>query len=344
MYPLLARFSLGQWALPWSWPLAVLLVVGGVALFWGARTGERSWVAVGALVVLGAAGLGWGLHGREYVSAPFFVPSWGALLALSAVALWVSTRRRALVRGLPLDRVEPVLAWAALGALGGARLVYGLEAGVPLTSLPALSSGGLSGVGAVWGGLVGVALAARRRQQDVLELLDAAAPSFAFAVAAVGMGCYLQGCDFGSPLGGGAPRLLQVLGTFPRWSADESALLGPGPAVVLHQEAAGLLSRGARLSVAVHPTQLYEALGGIGLLGFAAWWEARAPVRGSLGCAVFGAYAALVVLLVPWRADPEHGLASLSLWVALALTSAGGGVWLVRSARVVRAPSGAAQT
>jgi prolipoprotein diacylglyceryltransferase len=330
MYPVLARFPWSQWALPWSWPLGALVGLGAAALLWGLRTRGRGWCVLGGGVLLVGGGLGWVLRGQEYVAEPFFVPSWGALLALSGVIGWLVTLRRASARGLAREQAEPVLAWAALGALGGARVAYGLGAGESLGALFALSAGGLSGVGALWGGLGAAAWAVRRGGVDFLRWLDAMAPTLAFTVVAVRAGCFLQGCDFGPPLGAGSPHMLQVLGTVPRWAPETSELLGPGPPLLLDQEALGLLSRGAMASLPAHPTPLYEALGAALLLGFVLWWEGRAPVRGAVGCVVLAGYAGWVVLLAPWRDDPHLGPAALAPWVLLAVAS---GAWGIGRAR-----------
>src|SRR5260221_581658 len=94
----------------------------------------------------------------------------------------------------------------------------------------------------------------------VLALLpwaDVAVPSLASGLLLTRIGCYLFGCDFGKPLGIGAPAWLKRLGTFPRWPSD--LLDGAGsPAWMQHVNERGL-SITSRASLPVHPTELYES-------------------------------------------------------------------------------------
>lgn len=221
------------------------------------------------------------------------------------------------------------MAWAAIGALVGARVTFVVLAGLPVTDLVSFGEGGFSGAGALLGGAVAAAWACRRAGLDVFAWLDAAAPALAFAIVAARLGCYLEGCDFGPPLPPSAPPWLAALGTFPRWSPNDAALLGAGPPVLLHQIATGALPATAARSLAVHPTALYEVVLALGLLALCWALGARSPFRGARGLLVLGGYALGSVALSPWHADPERGAGTVVLLAlgATAVVVLGGWRW-----------------
>ena len=86
-------------------------------------------------------------------------------------------------------------------------------------------------------------------------------PALALGTVLTRIGCYLYGCDFGTPLGACAPGWLKALGTFPRWHHDDLHVYG-SPAWLHHVDRYGL-ARDSSASLPVHPTQLYEALAGV---------------------------------------------------------------------------------
>lgn len=320
MHPLVGRFSLGAWSLP-SGPLLGLVGLLALGALWvGWR--RRRWALcasglLAALLVVSVAAQGWG---EPYVARPLVVTSFGALLAVACVVLWMGTERGLAREGAA--HPAGVLAWApaaaALGALVGARALYVIGNGVPPARWLALGDGGLSGLGALAGGLALAALVCRRSPKTFFALVDAAAPALAFAIVAIRLGCYLQGCDFGVPWTGEVPSWLARLVTFPRW--EDVVTLGAGPPVLEHHRAAGLVAAAAEASLPVHPTQLYEALLGLLLLGALLWLGPRAPFRGARGLSVVAAHALGAAALTPLHAAPEGSRATPAVGLALAVT------------------------
>ena len=136
------------------------------------------------------------------------VPAFGAFLA---VALWVGfalTVRLAGRAGLAQGSVVAASLNALFVGVLGARLGFVLLHRAELGSLGeafSLRSGGLSGtVGLALGALM-LAWEAHRRGLPPTTLCDAAAPALAAAVALTRIGCWLEGCDYGTVLSRSAP-------------------------------------------------------------------------------------------------------------------------------------------
>ena len=163
----------------------------------------------------------------------FEVTSFGAMVALGALAgLWV-LRRETRARGLPDDGTE-VAVWALGAGLLGAKLLFVAEhAGRESLAGLLFDRGGLSWFGGLAGGILVGLLAARRRRLPLVSLLAAAAPALAVGQAIGRVGCFLVGDDYGRP-------------TSLPWGVAFPRGLPP------------TLDR-------VHPTQLYEAVLLVGL-------------------------------------------------------------------------------
>lgn len=328
MYPWLGQIPWGDWSLPMAPGASVLAALGILALLVGWWTKRLGLLAAGTLVAAPALGFAWFLRGNRYQASPLLLPSYGVALALACFVVWQWSARRGPREGLSAPDVRVVLSATGIGALLGGRVVYVLAQGEPWREIVAWGSGGLSGAGACWGGLALAGATCRWRRMSFLSFLDAAAPALAFGIVVVRLGCYLHGCDFGPPLGEGAPAWLERFGTFPRWESPSP--LGAGPPVWTHHVALGWLPGESTASLPVHPTQLYEALLGIGLL--AACWglSGRLRFRGARGLLAVGGYAWAAVLLGPLHADPERGGA----WLFAMLGVVCAAVWWLRDREV----------
>lgn len=256
---------------------------------------------------------------------PFQVEPFGLFLALGLM-LGVGLSARLGAR-LGLDRRLGAdgLFGALLGALLGARVLYllGARAPVSLSLWLSLGEGGLSGYGALLGATLGGLLAFRvhalRKPEHDLALgtrawFDVAALGALVTVAVARLGCYLSGCDFGRPLTAQAPAWLARLGTFPR---SPFALSSP---VWVEQVSRGELGRDSTFTLPVHPTELYEAVGALLLLGTLFARRRVQRHHGELFLFAIVGYALLRFATESVRADPDRGLLlrlSVSQWCAL---------------------------
>jgi phosphatidylglycerol---prolipoprotein diacylglyceryl transferase len=326
MHPVLASVPWPELGIP-LWPAFALLAL------WGAVTGvvavrrKNRFVAVlgGALAAL-AVVAAFTTETSRLTSGPVELRAWGVFFAASLALGSALVIRRGAVVGLDRELTARVCIAAAVGGVVAARIVWVLlhpAATESIAGTVAFYRGGLS----AWGGLAGAVLAARLSSREsgasLLSLLDLAAPSFAAGIVLTRLGCHLEGCDFGLPLGETPPRFLAALGTFPKNS----------PAWVEHVLTRELTPIAAA-SLPVHPTAVYEALGGGALLALAFALGRRNLRPGLVFGAVVLAYLLLRVTLDSLRDDP------VEMWVSRTLVTlcvAAGAIFLtIRKVRASR--------
>lgn len=317
MHPILFRIPLPGWTLPLGPVFGLAFVLSALAAGIGWYRRSKRIALAGGLGALATVIAAVALRDAHFRLGPIPVPSYGLMLFLGLVAGWHLTLRLADRDGLPRGLVEACYVVAALSGLAGARLVFAAIHAAELGSLwdvLALRSGGLSLYGGLLGGVAGSWWLARRRPISFFAWADVAAPSVVAGIALGRLGCYLFGCDFGEPLAQGAPEWLRRIGTFPRWPEGTLPLSSGSPAWVEHVTSRGL-SYAATSSLPVHPTQLYESLAGVLLLGAAFALRARARFRGQVFLTLALGYGALRFLLETVRGDAERGLLGPELGV-----------------------------
>ena len=187
---------------------------------------------------------------------PFALRSYGLMLALSFFLgiLWAGKRFKRM--GGDPAKVIDLAVVIIIASIVGSRLLYvffhlGEFAGNPLDIVNPFSNPqgiGIAGL-SMDGGLVLAILSGliflKLTKQPVLTTLDALAPSFALGIFLTRIGCFLNGCCYGSPCSG-------PLG------------------VIFPQECpAGWVYPQTPL----HPAQLYNSLGGLIMLGLVLWLE-----------------------------------------------------------------------
>ncbi len=238
----------------------------------------------------------------------FPVYSYGVMLGLSFVVGWYLTLGLAKRDGLPREPLANCYVLTAVAAVVGARLLYVATNPADFDSLGKVfefRSGGMVAYGGFLGGFVGSFAYLRWKGLPLIPWADVAVPSLASGLLITRIGCYLFGCDFGRPLQADAPRWLQRLGEFPRWPDD--VLNGAGsPAFYQHVDGLGL-DPTATHSLPVHPTQLYEAATGLGLLVVLLLLRRRQLFRGQLFLSFTFLYGVARFLLEFLRDDAERG-------------------------------------
>jgi phosphatidylglycerol---prolipoprotein diacylglyceryl transferase len=243
-----------------------------------------------------------------------------ACIALVAGALW--TRASARRRGASESDALQAYVVASLGALVAAHIGYAV--GNLASSEPARSLLGLHGSAGLVGALGASRLHFRGRSGAWRAWLDAQAPLLGLLLCAGQLGCYLFGTDYGSPLPLAAPRWLERLGSYPRWTSGATIeALGPGAPAWLNQMSQHLLEPDSRYSLPLHPTQLYIGVAGLLLMGGVMRGHGRRRFSGEGFLLALMAYALLMVVFEPLRADPRRGTlplqASNVTWLALGL-------------------------
>ena len=269
---------------------------------------------------------------------PWHIPiySYGVMLGLSLVVGWYLTLTLAKNDGLPRETMANCYVFTAICAIVGSRLLYivtNLDEFKTWKDMLAIRSGGLVAYGGFIGGFLGSWYFCVRRKIRLMAWADDAVPSLASGLFFTRIGCYLFGCDFGKPLTDKAPKWLQKLGTFPEWHYDHKAgkfldsetlraayqdpnhqILSGSPAWVQHTESYPQV-RDLHHSLPVHPTQIYESLAGLLLLG--ALFLARRNIkkreaagepffRGELFVVFTFGYGILRFIIEIWRDDIER--------------------------------------
>ena len=243
---------------------------------------------------------------------------YGVMMALGFLAgLWTATRRarRANVSG---DVIADVTLWLMFGSIAGARMVYVVTywkqefANQPFSEVFMVQHGGL----VFYGGLIGATIAGSIylawKKLPVWKIADILAPSIALGSVFGRIGCLMNGCCYGYPCA--LPWAIH----FP---ADH-----------------------ATAGVAVHPTQIYDALLNLILFLTLEWFFRRKKFDGQIFAAYLMSYAVFRSIAEHFRGDYpadhiHHGLTSAQV-LSLVIFSAGAALWLWRSRGVQKNESG----
>jgi phosphatidylglycerol:prolipoprotein diacylglycerol transferase len=321
VHPVLIEIPLPRWDIPLAPWLVVLSLCALVVSALGKRAQSRDlfWIGLagGGLALVAAI-----VHrGERAEIGPFAVYSFGALLSCAMLAGWVSTVRSSRIEGLPARATTNACLGATVAGFFGARLLYVLTNLKDFRSwgeVVALQNGGLTFYGGAVAGTLGAYWILRRHRLPFFAWADAAAPGIALSMCIGRFGCYLAGCDYGTPLSVRAPSWIKRLGTFPRWPDDVAGSAAGSPAWVEHV-LSGRVPLTAKASLPVHPTELYEAAAS--LLFFAGLIALR-PLRrfrGQSFVMLVLAYGFTRFVLEGLRGDPERGQwgpLSVSQWMA----------------------------
>lgn len=133
---------------------------------------------------------------------------WYSLIVLTAIAAgtWL-TAKEAARKGFNAEDIYDAAVWVVLAGLIGARLFHVADhwpdrfAANPIEALY-VWEGGLAIWGGVAGGLVALAVLARRRHWRLRRLLDAAAPGLVLGQAIGRLACIITGDSVGKPTDG----------------------------------------------------------------------------------------------------------------------------------------------
>jgi phosphatidylglycerol---prolipoprotein diacylglyceryl transferase len=252
---------------------------------------------------------------------PFGLPiySYGVMLGLSLVVGWYLTLGLCVRDGMPRELMGRCYVWTAVSAVVGARMLYiftNLDRIDGFFQIFRVWEGGLVAYGGFIGGFLGSLVFCRLYGIKLLAWADCAVPSLCTGLMVTRMGCLLFGCDFGKPFSGG-------------WAIKFPA----GSPAFNQQRMDGLLPPGALESLPVHPTQIYESINGLVLLGLVMLvrryrrWSGQTFVAWTMGYAVLRYYVEVL------RADEQRGTigplsTSQFIGVVTFLVGAALAVWL----------------
>jgi phosphatidylglycerol---prolipoprotein diacylglyceryl transferase len=161
--------------------------------------------------------------------------------------------------------------------------------------------GGMVFYGSVIGGAAALLLYARRYQIKPLLLLDTAAPTLAVGHILGRIGCIAAGCCWGAPT----------------HSAQWGARFPPGSVAYDDFAAHHTLDRIHDTTPPLHPSQLYEAMGQVGILLFLILWRPRKRAHGDLLGWWLTLYGGLRLLTETTRGDALRGHITRWSWPTL---------------------------
>jgi phosphatidylglycerol---prolipoprotein diacylglyceryl transferase len=252
-----------------------------------------------------------------FASLPLY--SYGLMLALSLIAGWYLTLWLCERDGLDRKVMGQCYMWTAGAALAGSRLLYvftNFDRFDNFLDVFKVWQGGLVAYGGFLGGFFGSLVFCRIHGIRLLAWADCAVPSLCTGLMITRLGCLMFGCDFGKPFDG-------------KWSI----VFPPGSPAYNQQRIEGLLPPGALHSLPVHPTQLYESLNGLVLLGLLMLVRRYRRFSGEMFVAFTMGYAVLRYWVEVLRADEQRGNIgplSTSQFIGVATFAAGAAllVWL----------------
>ncbi len=315
MHPILLRIPLPHRPLMLWWALVIGAIVALAYAGAAWKNKERGTTWVSASVAIGAVVFAY-LYRTTSIDTPSIpIYSYGVMLGLSLVVGWYLTLTLADRDGLPKETMANCYVFTALAAIAGSRVLYvltNLDEFHTLADIFAFRRGGLVAYGGFIGGYLGSWFYLKTNGLRLLPWADVAVPSLASGLLITRMGCYLFGCDFGKRLPDNAPEFLKKLGTFPHWAAGTLDSGDGAPAYVRHLDLYRGTPLGAELlktnaSLPVHPTQIYESLCGLLLLGLLLWQRKNQKFRGQIFFTFAFGYGFLRFLLEIIRDDVERG-------------------------------------
>jgi len=251
------------------------------------------------------------------------ISPFGLMMVIAFLAAWAQLRwgMRRLGVGGEEDASSLLLA-AGLGGIAGAKIYYAALYG---DWRLLFSRSGLVWYGGLLLGAAAVLCVARLRRLPLWGVADAGAPAVAVGYALGRVGCFLVGDDYGMPTG------------LPWGVKIPYGLPGPTTAGFMRREYGAVIPATVPDSelIAVHPTQLYEALAALAICLIGAWWIQRGARRGAVGSAVLGLLVIERFLVEFLRAKDDRWVGSLTvaqLWSLLILLVLGA-PWSVHAAR-----------
>ena len=239
------------------------------------------------------------MHPIIFQIGSFSLRSYGLMAMFGFLTAWVLMRANRRFAGLSEDQASNLLLIAMLTGLVGARIFYVVmffeHYRDNLWRIFRIDQGGLVFYGGFLLAFFSVIAYSKWRKLDIVRVLDVFAPAMAGAHAWGRIGCFLNGCCYGSPT-------TSPLGV--SYPADS---------------AAALAHPGERL----HPVQLYETLENLVACAFF-MYLVRKGRRGAAMSAYLAVYGVCRFINEFFRGDNPHWwLFTPAQWIGLGMIPAG---------------------
>jgi phosphatidylglycerol:prolipoprotein diacylglycerol transferase len=260
--------------------------------------------------------------------------TYGLLMALAFLLGVLLAQKEARRRGQDPEKVADLAFWILVAALLGSQVLYvllNLEefsgsqffGDPPFQAVPRFLLVWKTGL-VFYGGFIGALLAAyaymRAHRMPFLAYADTLIPSVAFGHFLGRVGCFSAGCCWGGLAHGELPWAVH----FPPGSSVYEAFAAGG-------YPRSFLTPDGLATAALHPTQLYEALGELALFFLLAYLiRPRKRFDGQLLASWLVAYAVLRGVVELFRGDlARHAYLGLNSgqWTSVAILAAGLVLW-----------------
>ncbi|HEU4733486.1 MAG TPA: prolipoprotein diacylglyceryl transferase family protein [Kofleriaceae bacterium] len=269
--------------------------------------------------------------------ASLLAPSWFTCVGLAGLAALLGMLVLARRRGIDTGAIASVVVWCHVAAvLAGILVPMAIDGAWHLVATGHLQLR-WSGMTSFWGYLAGgaaVALVCRREGLPLARVGDLSVIPLGVALAFARLGCFMAGCDYGKVTS--LPWAVRFPAGSPAWR---------------DHVAGGLISAERAESLPVHPTELYEALLGLVIVGMAvvvsgrARRSGRSRHEGELFLLAAATYAIGRLAIEALRGDAGRGiyagLSSGQIFSLLVLLAIGARLFVVKR-RMLTAAAAAA--
>jgi len=222
------------------------------------------------------------------------ITTYGLMMALAFVTLWLCTVNRGQKLGYSQDFIINLITVIVVSAFVFARLLHVIVEWEYYSQNPSaifLSRDGFVYLGGFIGAVVFAVIYTRRNKQSILGIADLFAPFLALAQGVGRFGCFFYGCCFGSVCS--APWAVH----FPMDSPAYNFQLNEG-----------LLDSTASCSLSVHPTQLYTSFFNFIHFGILLLIRKRQTFRGQIAMCYLMIYSIGRFILELFRGDSYRGV------------------------------------
>lgn len=226
-----------------------------------------------------------------------------ALAFLSGLFIMTAMAKRGRAGGLTSDGVSQLMVFLMVGGALGARIAYVAEhwssefANAPLLEPLRFDKGGLMFYGGLIGAILAIAVLSHVKKASLVGMLDLCAAVLPLGHALGRIGCFLNGCCYGTVCGNSPIGIHYPVGS----------------TVWCEQVENGLIGRGSAESLAVWPSQLIEAALNIALFAVLQRMTFRSAPKGLVSAIYLIAYGAIRFLTETLRGDPRMAVGPLSI-------------------------------
>lgn len=232
------------------------------------------------------------------------IRSFGVMVVLAWCTGVLVSGRQAMAAGLDASMMSTCWFWGLIAAIIGARLPHLVSADIaaPTKLVQQIYQSRLSSLSGLSAAVVIALTILRVNRKNVLQYADAAVSGVLIFLSLCRLGCFLNGCCFG------------VATTF-WWGCSFNA-----------DSPAGIFAASAG-DVCLVPTQLFLALGNLGLFFIAVFLKTSSDADGTKCCALAAMYSGLRLTVGEWRvlspafAENAQSEQGRFVWILLAAVS-----------------------